>query len=309
MQNKILDGKSTSDYIINDVNREIKEIMEQSQDNIGYQIGPPTLAVILVGNNPASESYVKNKVKACDRGGINHMVIKFDESISTLELVNEVNKLNQSHVDGFIVQLPLPKHINVDQVINAIDPNKDVDGFHPLNFGRMALGQPSMKPATPYGILKLIKHNKIETKGKHVVVVGRSNIVGKPLSIMLGNDFSIGRATVTSCDINTPKELLLDELKRADIIIIAIGVPYFLTGDMIKEGVIIIDVGINKVNKGIAGDVDFDSVIDKCSLVTPVPGGVGPMTISALIVNTLNSWKRKYNVAYKVSQPDSLRLN
>jgi methylenetetrahydrofolate dehydrogenase (NADP+)/methenyltetrahydrofolate cyclohydrolase len=308
MQNKIIDGKSTSDHIIIDVNREITEIMQKSQSDIGYQIGPPTLAVILVGNNPASESYVKNKVKACDRAGINHMVIRFDESISTLELINEVNKLNESHVDGFIVQLPLPKHINVEEVINSIDPNKDVDGFHPLNFGKMALGQPSMKPATPYGILKLIKHNKIETKGKHVVVIGRSNIVGKPLSIMLGNDFSIGRATVTSCDINTPKELLLDELKRADIIIIAIGVPYFLTGDMVKKGVVIIDVGINKVDKGIVGDVDFDSVIEKCSLITPVPGGVGPMTISALIVNTLNSWKRKYNIAYKVSQPDSIRL-
>lgn len=301
MQNKILDGKLTSDYIINDVNREIKEIMEQSQDNIGYQIGSPTLAVILVGNNPLSESYVKNKVKACDRGGINHMVIKFDESISTLELVNEVNKLNQSHVDGFIIQLPLPKHINVEQVINAIDPNKDVDGFHPLNFGRMALGQPSMKPATPYGILKLIKHNKIETKGKHVVVIGRSNIVGKPLSIMLGNDFSIGRATVTSCDINTPKELLLDELKRADIIIIAVGKPDFLTGEMVKDGVIVIDVGINKVDGKIVGDVNFESVKERCSLITPVPGGVGPMTISALIVNTLNAWKRKYEISKKVS--------
>jgi methylenetetrahydrofolate dehydrogenase (NADP+)/methenyltetrahydrofolate cyclohydrolase len=301
MKSKILDGRRTADHIILDVNREITEIMKKSQSSIGYQIGPPTLAVILVGNNPASESYVKNKVKACDRAGINHMLIRFDESISNLELISEVNKLNESHVDGFIVQLPLPSHINVEEVINAIDPNKDVDGFHPLNFGKMALGQSSMKPATPYGILKLIKHNKIETKGKHVVVIGRSNIVGKPLSIMLGNDFSIGRATVTSCDINTPKELLLDELRRADIIIIAIGVPYFLTGDMIKKDVVIIDVGINKVDKGIVGDVDFDSVIEKCSLITPVPGGVGPMTISALIVNTLNSWKRKYNVAYSFS--------
>jgi methylenetetrahydrofolate dehydrogenase (NADP+)/methenyltetrahydrofolate cyclohydrolase len=149
-----------------------------------------------------------------------------------------------------------------------------------------------MKPATPYGILKLIKLNKIETKGKHVVVVGRSNIVGKPLSIMLGNDFSIGRATVTSCDINTPRELLLDELKRADIIIIAVGKPDFLNGDMVKEGVVIIDVGINRVDNKIVGDVIYQSVIDKCSLITPVPGGVGPMTISALIVNTLNAWKK-----------------
>jgi methylenetetrahydrofolate dehydrogenase (NADP+)/methenyltetrahydrofolate cyclohydrolase len=288
MQSKILDGKSTSDFIINDVKREILEIISQSEETIES----PTLGVILVGNNPASESYVKNKIKACEKAGINHQLIKFDESITNEELINEIKRLNKSEIDGFIVQLPLPDHIDVQSIINSIDPDKDVDGFHPLNFGRMALGLPSMKPATPYGILKLIKLNKIETKGKHVVVVGRSNIVGKPLSIMLGNDFSIGRATVTSCDINTPRELLLDELKRADIIIIAVGKPDFLNGDMVKEGVVIIDVGINRVDNKIVGDVSYQSVIDKCSLITPVPGGVGPMTISALIVNTLNAWKK-----------------
>jgi methylenetetrahydrofolate dehydrogenase (NADP+)/methenyltetrahydrofolate cyclohydrolase len=288
MQSKILDGKSTSDFIINDVKREILEIISQSEETIES----PTLGVILVGNNPASESYVKNKIKACEKAGINHQLIKFNESITNEELINEIKRLNKSKIDGFIVQLPLPEHIDVQSIINSIDPDKDVDGFHPLNFGRMALGLPSMKPATPYGILKLIKLNKIETKGKHVVVVGRSNIVGKPLSIMLGNDFSIGRATVTSCDINTPRELLLDELKRADIIIIAVGKPDFLNGNMVKEGVVIIDVGINRVDNKIVGDVNYQSVIDKCSLITPVPGGVGPMTISALIVNTLNAWKK-----------------
>lgn len=292
IQNKILDGKEASDFIINDVNREIREIISNSEESIDT----PTLGVILVGNNPASESYVKNKIKACQKAGINHQLTRLDSDISEKELIRVIESMNNDEsINGFIVQLPLPEHINVNKIINSIDPDKDVDGFHPINFGKTALGLPSMKPATPYGILKLIKLNKIETKGKHVVVVGRSNIVGKPLSIMLGNDFQIGRATVTSCDINTPRELLLSELKRADIIIIAVGKPDFLTGDMVKEGVIVIDVGINKVEGKIVGDVHFESVKEKCSLITPVPGGVGPMTISALIVNTLNAWKRKIN--------------
>jgi methylenetetrahydrofolate dehydrogenase (NADP+)/methenyltetrahydrofolate cyclohydrolase len=302
IQNKILDGKEASDFIITDVKREILETIPQSKEIIGYQLEPPTLGVILVGNNPASESYVKNKVKACEKAGINHHLVRLDSDISEKELITHIRAMNESEsITGFIVQLPLPQHINVDKIINSIDPDKDVDGFHPINFGKTALGLPSMKPATPYGILKLIKLNKIETKGKHVVVVGRSNIVGKPLSIMLGNDFNIGRATVTSCDINTPRELLLSELKRADIIIIAVGKPDFLTGEMVKDGVIVIDVGINKVEGKIVGDVNFESVKEKCSLITPVPGGVGPMTISALIVNTLNAWKRKYEISKKVS--------
>lgn len=287
--NKILDGKSSSDFILSDVHDEIISHLNNQE----FELKAPKLSVILVGNNNASNVYVRNKTKACDKAGIEHNILKYDESITTEELVKEIHILNNSDVDGFIVQLPLPSHINTEEVISAIDPNKDVDGFHPINFGKMALGQNSMKPATPYGILKLIKHYKIETKGKHVVIVGRSNIVGKPLSIMLGNDFEVGRSTVTSCDINTPKSLLIDELKRADIIVIAIGVPNFLNSDMIKEGAIIIDVGINRVGDKIVGDVDFNSVIDKCSMITPVPGGVGPMTISALIINTLNAWKTK----------------
>lgn len=287
--NKILDGKSSSDFILSDVHDEIITHLNNHEGEIKI----PKLSVILVGNNNASNVYVRNKTKACDKAGIEHNILKYDETITTEELVKEIHILNNSDIDGFIVQLPLPSHINTEEVISAIDPNKDVDGFHPINFGKMALGQNSMKPATPYGILKLIKHYKIETKGKHVVIVGRSNIVGKPLSIMMGNDFEVGRSTVTSCDINTPKSLLVDELKRADIIVIAIGVPNFLNSDMIKEGAIIIDVGINRVGDKIVGDVDFNSVIDKCSMITPVPGGVGPMTISALIINTLNAWKTK----------------
>lgn len=290
ISNKIIDGKSTSEIIIQDVKREIKEIIKDKK------IPPPSLGVILVGDNPSSWSYVKNKMKACSKTGIYHSLIHLPVEVSQEELIEVVKRLNVDKlISGFIVQLPLPKHINVNDVISAIDPNKDVDGFHPTNFGKTALGLPSLKPATPYGILKLIKLKKIETKGKHVVVVGRSNIVGKPMSIMLGNDFEIGRATVTSCDINTPRNLLLEELKRADIIIIAVGVPNFLTGDMIKEGAVVIDVGINKVGDKIVGDCEFETVYEKCSMVTPVPGGVGPMTISALIVNTLNAWKNSFS--------------
>jgi methylenetetrahydrofolate dehydrogenase (NADP+)/methenyltetrahydrofolate cyclohydrolase len=287
IQYKILDGKKAAEFIIADVNREITEIPDKTPREL------PKLGVILVGDNPASESYVKNKIGACQKAGINHMLVKLDSDISENELMEVIYSMNRDKsITGFIVQLPLPNHIDVNNIINSINPDKDVDGFHPINFGKTALGLPSMKPATPYGILKLIKFNKIETKGKHVVIVGRSNIVGKPLSIMLGNDFEIGRATVTSCDINTPSDLLLSELKRADIVIIAVGKPGFLTGDMVKEGVVVIDVGINKVDGKIVGDVHFESVSENCSLITPVPGGVGPMTISALIVNTLNAWKK-----------------
>ena len=252
------------------------------------------MAIVLVGNNPASESYVKGKLKACEKAGINHHLIRFDENVSTFDLLEEVKKLNKSHFDGFIVQLPLPPHIKSDPIINEISAYKDIDGFHPLNFGKMALGQKSMRPATAYGILKLLEYYQIETKSKHVVVIGRSNIVGKPISIMLGNDFSIGRATVTSCDINTPKSLLNEECQKADIVIVAVGKPCLLTSDMIKEGAVVIDVGINKLESGrLVGDCDFGSIAEKASWVTPVPGGVGPMTISGLILNTYEAWKMK----------------
>ncbi len=291
----ILDGKAVSQHLID----EVKAKIEFHNNQLGERLNSitPSMAVVLIGSNPASESYVKAKIKACEKANIKSKLIRFDESITKSELIDEINKLNNDHnIDGFIVQLPLPVHIQTESIINNIDPNKDIDGFHPLNFGKMAMGQRSMRPATAYGILKLLQYYQIETKGKHVVVIGRSNIVGKPVSIMLGNDFNIGRSTVTSCDINTPRELLIEESKRADIVIVAVGKPNFLTSNMIKEGAIIIDVGINKVGDKITGDVDFESVSKKCSWITPVPGGIGPMTIAGLILNTYESWKIKNSI-------------
>lgn len=283
---KILDGKIASKKLIEEVKNKVQNTIKKSET----PLSPPSMAIILVGNNPASESYVKSKIKACESAGIIHKLIKFDESITNFELLEEVKRLNKSNVDGFIVQLPLPKHIKTESIINEISAYKDIDGFHPINFGKMALGQKSMRPATAYGILKLIQFYEIETKGKHIVVIGRSNIVGKPVAIMLGNDFGIGRATVTSCDINTPKELLREETLRADIVIVAVGKPNLLTSDMVKEGSIIIDVGINRVDEKIVGDVDYEGLKEKVSMMTPVPGGVGPMTIAGLILNTYEAW-------------------
>lgn len=289
---KILDGKIASKKLI----EEVKEKVKQKIQNSDNPLSPPSMAIILVGNNPASESYVKSKIKACESAGIIHKLIRFNEDITNFELLEEVKKLNKSNVDGFIVQLPLPNHIKTDSIINEISAYKDIDGFHPINFGKMALGQKSMRPATAYGILKLIEFYQIETKGKHIVVIGRSNIVGKPVSIMLGNDFNIGRGTVTSCDINTPIELLREETLRADIVIVAVGKPNLLTSDMVKDGSIIIDVGINRVEDKIVGDVNFESVSQKASMITPVPGGVGPMTIAGLILNTYEAWKIRNDI-------------
>jgi len=284
----ILDGKIVSQHLINEVSEKIKTHGD---------IKPPSMAIILVGNNPASESYIKSKIKACERANINSQLFRFDNSITTQELLNTINDLNDSHsIDGFIIQLPLPAHIDVELVLNSVHPDKDIDGFHPTNFGKMAMGQRSMRPATAYGILKLLQYYDIGTKGKHVVVIGRSNIVGKPVAIMLGNDFNIGRSTVTSCDINTPIELLKEETRRADIVIVAVGIPNFLTADMIKEDSTIIDVGITKVGDKILGDVNFEEVSEKCHSITPVPGGVGPMTIAGLILNTFEAWKIKNSI-------------
>lgn len=284
---KILDGKGVSNIILSKLKDDINNHIERGMSR-------PSMAILLVGNNPASESYVKGKLKACDKAGINAELFRYDTSISSYELLQEVKKFNKSKFDGFIVQFPLPEHIDKNSIINEISAYKDIDGFHPLNFGRMALGQKSMRPATPYGITKLIEHYGIETKGKHVVVIGRSNIVGKPISIMLGNDFNVGRATVTSCDINTPKTLLIEETKKADIVIVAVGKPNLLTEDMIKEGAVVIDVGINRLDSGkLVGDCDFENVSKKAGWITPVPGGVGPMTIVGLILNTYEAWKMK----------------
>lgn len=292
---KILDGKMVSDSILSETSNRIEHHIETSKETIGYTVKRPAMAIVIVGSNPASETYVKAKMKACEKSGIDSKLIRFDENITAYDLLTEVKQLNKSHFDGFIVQLPLPSHIDSDGIINEISAYKDIDGFHPLNFGKMSIGQKAMRPATPYGILKLLQYYQIETKGKKVVVIGRSNLVGKPISIMLGNDFEIGRATVTSCDINTPKELLDEETRRADIVIVAVGKRNILTEDMIKEGAVIIDVGINRDEDGkLVGDVDFENVSKKASWITPVPGGVGPMTVAGLILNTYESWKSKY---------------
>ncbi len=284
----ILDGKMVSEKILNEVKEKIDTLVYNNN------CSKPSMAILLVGNNPASESYVKGKIKACEKAGISAELFRYEDMITNYELLQEVKKFNKSKFDGFIVQFPLPDHIDKESIINEISAYKDIDGFHPINFGKMAIGQKSMRPATAYGILKLLQHYEIDTLGKHVVVVGRSNIVGKPISIMLGNDFDIGRATVTSCDINTPKSLLNEQCQKADIIIVAVGKPGLITADMIKEGAVVIDVGINRLENGrLVGDCDFEEVSKKASWITPVPGGVGPMTITGLILNTFEAWKMK----------------
>ncbi|WP_019039580.1 bifunctional 5,10-methylenetetrahydrofolate dehydrogenase/5,10-methenyltetrahydrofolate cyclohydrolase [Psychroflexus tropicus] len=290
---KLLDGKAVSRELLKKVKADIDHYIEKK--HLGYNLSRPSIAIVMVGHNAASESYVRGKIKACERAEINHKIIRFDESISTFDLISEIKILNKSHFDGFIVQLPLPDHIDPKPIINEISAYKDIDGFHPLNFGKMALGQKAMRPATAYGILKLLEYYDITTKSQHVVVIGRSNIVGKPISIMLGNDFEIGRSTVTSCDINTPKALLKEEAQKADIVIVAVGQAGFLTADMIKEGAVVIDVGINRLKSGkLVGDCDFEEVSKKAGFITPVPGGVGPMTIAGLILNTFEAWKMKH---------------
>jgi methylenetetrahydrofolate dehydrogenase (NADP+)/methenyltetrahydrofolate cyclohydrolase len=285
---KILDGRKTSEKIISNINKEVNKIK-------GFR--KPKMNIILVGNNPASEIYVKHKLKSSEKAGIESELIRFDETVTEKQIINSINQINQDEtVDGLIVQLPLPNHINVDNVVNSISPEKDIDGFHPTNFGKMSLGLDSFKPATPYGITKLLQEYQIETKGKHCVVIGRSNIVGKPISIMLANDFSIGNCTVTLTHIETPENLLIKQCQMADIVVVAVGIPGFVKSEMIKPGAIVIDVGINKLDDDrLCGDVDFDSVSQKCDWITPVPGGVGPMTIAALLLNTLKSYKMSYD--------------
>ncbi len=252
----------------------------------------PHLAAILVGNNGASETYVGSKVKACEEIGYKSTLMRMEETTSEYKLLEEIESLNNDpDVDGILVQLPLPKHISDEKVINAISPNKDVDGFHPVNIGKMVQGISTFIPATPYGIMLLLKHYKIETAGKQAVVIGRSNIVGRPMSILLSANTNPGNCTVTICHSQTKN---LNEICReADIIVAALGKPEFVTGDMVKEGAIVIDVGISRVpdatkKKGFAlkGDVNYSEVAPKCSYITPVPGGVGPMTIAALMKNT-----------------------
>ncbi|MEP7265113.1 MAG: tetrahydrofolate dehydrogenase/cyclohydrolase catalytic domain-containing protein [Bacteroidota bacterium] len=282
----VIDGKKTADAIKAELKKEVDVMLASGKR-------APHLAVILVGNDGASETYVKNKIRSCAEVGYRSSLIQYPSSVTEQELIEKIHELNNDEqLDGFIVQSPLPKHISVTHVIEAIAPNKDVDGFHPINIGRMMMQLPCFIPATPKGILKLIERYDIDTTGKHAVVLGRSNIVGSPMSILLSRNNYPGNCTVTLAHSYTKntKELLL----QADIIIAAIGKPEFITGDMVKEGAVVIDVGITRLLSAetksgyrLAGDVKYSEVAPKCSFITPVPGGVGPMTIVALMHNTL----------------------
>ncbi len=285
----ILDGKKTSADIKDEIASEVKSIT-LSGDR------PPHLAALIVGNDGASLTYVGSKVKACEKVGFDSTLLSLPESISEQELLNKVYELNNDDkIDGYIVQLPLPKHIDTQKVLMAVDPKKDVDGFHPTNFGKMALKLPTFISATPNGIMELLKRYKVSTEGKHTVVIGRSDIVGKPISILMGLKTNPGNSTVTLVHSRTNN--IEDLIKQADIVISALGVPNFIKDYMIKDGAIIIDVGITRVPddsvKGykIVGDVDFENVSKKSSFITPVPGGVGPMTIAMLLTNTLQAYK------------------
>lgn len=288
---ELLDGKKTSTLVQEAIAEEVHKIVAQGQR-------PPHLVAILVGDNGASMTYVNNKVTACERVGFASSVVNLPENVSQEDLLKEIEKLNEDKgIDGFIVQLPLPKHINEQEVLLAINPDKDADGFHPTNFGRMALGLEAFIPATPYGILELLSQYKIPTDGKNVVVIGRSDIVGRPISILLSQ--KPWNATVILTHSRTQN--LAELTQKADIIIAALGIPNFLKAEMVKEGAVIIDVGITRVKdasvkKGfrIVGDVDFEHVKNKASYITPVPGGVGPMTIAMLMKNTLNAYKRTH---------------
>lgn len=289
----LIDGKATAAIIKQEIAKEVEEIV----NNGGKR---PHLAAILVGHDGGSETYVKNKVLACEACGFKSTLIRYEDDITEDELLAKVDELNNdADVDGFIVQLPLPKHISEQKVIEAIDYRKDVDGFHPINVGRMSIGLPCYVSATPNGILELLKRYNIETSGKKCVVLGRSNIVGKPMAQLMMQKTYPGDSTVTVCHSHTPN--VKEECLKADIIIAAIGIPNFVTSDMVKEGAVVIDVGTTRVPAPsrktgfrLNGDVDFANVEKKCSYITPVPGGVGPMTICSLMKNTLAAGKKEY---------------
>ncbi len=289
---QLIDGKALSQTIKEEIAQEVEQIKKN-----GGKV--PHLAAVLIGEDPASEVYVRNKVKSCEMVGFNSTLVRRDSSTTEEELLQIVEDLNNNDdIDGFIVQLPLPKHINEEKVTLAIDPRKDVDGFHPVNFGRMAQGLPCYLPATPFGILQMLERYNIEVSGKECVVLGRSNIVGTPASILLSRKAQPGNATVTLCHSRTKD--LPKHTRNADILIVSLGIPEFVTADMVKEGAVVIDVGINRVEDAsrkrgyrLAGDVKFDEVAPKCSYITPVPGGVGPMTVTSLIMNTLKSSKKE----------------
>lgn len=276
------------------------ELQTQVQGYTDQGLRPPHLVAILVGDNAASASYVRNKMRACDRTGFRSTLLQHDSNLSQDDLLSIIHNLNtDEEVDGFIVQLPLPDHIDEHAVTMAIDPTKDVDGFHPTNMGLLALGKPQYLPATPYGIMTMLERYGIETSGKHCVVLGRSNIVGTPMSLLLSRKAKIGNCTVTLTHSRTAN--IAEEVRRADIIVAAIGRAGFVTADMVKEGAVVLDVGINSIpdtsNKRgyrLVGDVDFEGVAPKASYITPVPGGVGPMTVTALLMNTHTAFQRKH---------------
>ena len=282
----ILDGKKTSEDLKNEIAEEVKAMKDRGEK-------VPHLAAVLVGNDGASLTYVGSKVKACERIGFESTLIRLPEETTEEELLDQIHKLNtDAEIDGYIVQLPLPKHIDEQKVLLAVDPDKDVDGFHPTNFGKMAQDMPVFIPATPFGIMELLKRYNVDTSGKHTVVIGRSHIVGRPMSILMSQKGTPGDSTVTLTHSRTKN--LTELTKQADIIITALGVPEFLKADMVKDNVTVIDVGITRVpdetkERGyrIAGDVDFAEVSKKADFITPVPGGVGPMTIAMLLKNTL----------------------
>jgi methylenetetrahydrofolate dehydrogenase (NADP+)/methenyltetrahydrofolate cyclohydrolase len=291
----ILDGKQTGNDIKAELAARVDQLIKDAKR-------PPHLAAVLVGNDGASLTYVGSKVRSCERIGYESTLIQLPEETTEAELLQQIDRLNaNTAIDGFIVQLPLPKHIDEEKVLMAIDPLKDVDGFHPTNFGKMALDMESFIPATPYGIMELLRRYQIDISGKHAVVIGRSHIVGRPMSILLSRKSSPGNATVTLTHSRTKN--LAAITKEADIVVSALGVPNFLKEDMVKEGAIIIDVGITRVPdashpKGyiITGDVDYERVKDKASFITPVPGGVGPMTIAMLLQNTYLAYSRHADV-------------
>lgn len=292
---QILDGSAASQHIKNLLKAETESLVKSGRR-------APHLVAILVGNNPASEAYVGSKVKTCHEIGYGSTLIRHGEDISEDALIREIQELNANdEIDGILVQLPLPKHIHEQAIINAISPDKDVDGFHPISQGKMILGQPGFLPATPYGILLLLEYYNIDITGKHCVVIGRSHIVGSPMSVLLSRNAHPGNATVTLCHSKTQN--LSDYTLKADLIVAAIGKAEFLTADMVPEGCIVIDVGINRVPdsskvKGyrLVGDVDYTHVAPKCSFITPVPKGVGPMTICGLMKNTMNAYKSRMSL-------------
>lgn len=286
----IIDGKSTAEKIKEEISTEVSGYVTSGKR-------PPHLAAILVGNDGGSETYVANKVKACERCGFTSSLLRFPDTVTELELLSEIDKLNNDpNVDGFIVQLPLPSHINEQKITEAINPDKDVDGFHPVNVGRMSIGLPCFKSATPAGIIELLKRYNIPVAGKHAVILGRSNIVGKPMATLLMQKSNPGNCTVTVCHSHTPD--VKNQCRQADIIIAALGQPGFITADMVKPGAVVIDVGTTRIPDSsrksgfrLSGDVDFENVAPLCSYITPVPGGVGPMTICSLMLNTLQAYK------------------